>query len=637
MQPGFLPIHAMFVLPLLYFFLFCIFRTSAVHNPAQWYATTSEPELVELPEPALTTGIYIRQDPTAKKSDNVIQSKPTDDDNSLTWDRAIGDGRNIVKLLDTDDLSECGVPQSNFTTWETLADNGWSKRYQGAPREDSYNGTDWKHAAENLKFPTDVQKNIQYDLEQLRNVTLDGTNYKSSGGFYSNVMNTDGGIFALQNFSPRARGASQVPPLDGSPGHELVPLQTWADVAFLEWTDACKGDEKCIKGLTMVTKCHTNSNATMQIGSQALGGPEKWGVWPGQSFNKDSQQFAALMSTPVGRGVAWLLLTHREQLGWKDVESVDLWAGANNNSESNYFTFHLENHADSNIPHTRLARLPTTVELSNEHDVKQLARDSQGNGSSIIYDSGDVNYGPVYVSDHNYTYDEAQKIGEYLVNLTQSSAEQSCVQQSQWNFSDLASNGWSSSTTELNTTGALDTFQLIISDAKLSMNDENTERTVWKHDTAAQFNGTTYPATHASYDALYSRHAIFLLEAHSPASSLSSDGKALMPPLKAPSDVLWLQWVDWVNAKKTAFEDFRFVGVYRLTNLDTARTVEQVFGNHEPPAYPGKTFVAGSKELYALLASPHGQGECSKHVFTTLALWLTLCYRCCLAPGPTSI
>lgn len=560
----------------------------------------------------MAAGISIRQDSATNGSDNVVQSKPSGDDKSLTWGRAVGKGKNILQLLDTDDLSGCGVPQSNFTKWEALAGNGWSKRYQGAPKEDSNNGTDWRHAADNLKFSTDDKKNTQYDYGQLDNVTLDGTNYQSSGGLYSNVMNTDGAIFALEAFSPRMRGASQKPPLDGSSGHELVPLQTWADVAFLEWVDACNGDEKCIKGLTLVTKCHTTSNATMQIGSQALGGPEKWGAWPGQSFSNDSEQFAALMSTPAGRGVAWMLLTHRKQLGWKRVKSVDLWAGADKSSKSSYYTFTLEDHADITTLHTRLAR---SLEASNELNVQHFTRDLEGNVSSILYDNnlGDVDYGSVYVSDHNYSYDEAQKIGGYLVNLTQSSDEQSCVQQSQWKYSDLASNGWNSSTSELNSSGVLDTFQKIISDAKLSFDDESTEHTIWEHVRATEHNGTTYPATHARYDALYSRHALFLLDASSPASTLSSGGKALLPPLKSLSDILWLQWADWANTKKTPVDDLRFVGVNQLTNPDTARMVTQIFDGHEPTAYPGKSFAADSKELYALLASPHGQGEFPKH------------------------
>lgn len=322
----------------------------------------------------MAAGIYTRQDSATNNSDDVVQSKPTDDDKSLTWDRAVGKGKNILKLLDTDDLSGCDIPQPSFTKWEALANNGWSKRYQGAPKADSDNGSDWRYAAKNLKFSNDDKTNIQYDYGQLDKVTLNGTNYQSSGGIYSNVMNTDGGIFALQGFSPRTRGASQKPPIDGSSGHELVPLQTWADVAFLEWVDACNGDEKCIKGLTMVTKCHTTSNTTIQIGSQALGGTDKWSAWPGQSFSNDSQQFAALMSTPAGRGVAWMLLTHREQLGWKSVRSVDLWAGADNSSESNYYTFTLEDHADLITSHAQLVR---SVEVNNKLDAGHFTRETR--------------------------------------------------------------------------------------------------------------------------------------------------------------------------------------------------------------------------------------------------------------------
>ena len=60
---------------------------------------------------------------------------------------------------------------------------------------------------------------------------------------------------------------------------------------------------------------------------------------------------------------------------------------------------------------------------------------------------------------------------------------------------------------------------------------------------------------------------------------------------------------------KADLEDLRLIEVYRVTNSYTTKIIGQIFGGQTPPAYPGKSFGADSKELRALLASPHGQGK----------------------------
>jgi hypothetical protein len=594
-------------------FLSCIVSPSDTLISPKWLTFENLPEPAEL---HVEAEVFARADSSTNSTSSVVTGKPAGEDGGLSWDLAVGKGNNLIKLLNTEDLSQCGIAQSNFTKWETLAQNGWGRLNQGLSDANAKNVTNWRPAAANLKLSTDGQKNIQYDLGQFENVTIGGTSYQTSGALYINVMNTDGAIFALQNFSPRVRGAHRSPSIDGSQGHELVPLQTWADVTFLEWANACNGDEKCVKGLKVITKCHAQNNATMRIGSQALGGSNSWGVWPGKSFSNGSDQFAALMATPSGRGVAWLLLTHRDQLGWKSVKSINLWSDKDHNAESNYYTFQLEDRTSSQ---DSLRRLIRSEEIDGEiAGQSNLKRQSESNASRIAYDTGstNVNYADLYASDHNYNYDDAQKIGGYLVNLTKSSAEQPCIQQSQWQFSDLAANGWTASTTELKDKSALDTLKTVFSNAKLSMDDEAPEHTVWEHDKAKTINGTAYPATHATYEALYSKHAIVLLEASSPISESQDDGKALLPPLKALSDVLWLQWADWANAKKADVKGLQLIEVFRTTNNYTTRIIGQIFGGQTPPAYPGKSFGADSKELRALLASPHGQGKFFSAVYT---------------------
>lgn len=161
-----------------------------------------------------------------------------------------------------------------------------------------------------------------------------------------------------------------------------------------------------------------------------------------------------------------LVVAHpsRPVFGWKSVKSVNLWSDKDHNAESNHYTFQLEDRTDSPDASKQLVR---SEKPDIEFDAQaNLKRQSQGNESRIAYNTGSANYADLYASDHNYNYDEAQNIGAYLLNLTKSPAEQSCVQQSQWQFSDLPANGWTASTTELNDTAPLDTLQTIFSDAK---------------------------------------------------------------------------------------------------------------------------------------------------------------------------
>jgi hypothetical protein len=472
----------------------------------------------------------------------------------------------------------------------------------------------WKDAVKALKFSTDDQKNIQYKLEQVKNATIKGKKCQSSNGLYSNVINTDGGIFALENTSPRTRGATQKPPLNGTPGNELVPLQFWADVSFLQLADACKGDEKCVKGLKLIVKCHPENNVTNRIATQALGGLTEWTKWPGKSFSKESQQFAAVMATPSGQGVAWMLLTHREQLGWKYVESIDIWSEKSHDSDQTLYAFNLNSRSDSKQPSTRTIR-EVGVSVSRRSSGNSIAhrtfrRDDLGNGSSIVYDDdkGTHSYKELYQSDHDYDHKQAEAVDGYLLELTQTLINRSCVQQSKWTSPDLQSDGWTSVVGKTGDSKALASLNQVLSDAELPIEKDDLKRITWKHDTAKTIGGKSYPATNAEYDAIYSKRAIVILGVSNPVETQSENKDMLFPPLKTPSDVLWLQWEDWCKVQKTDVAALTYIVIDGRANPPTRQAVEHVLAGKKAGTFPGKVFGADSKELTTLLASSQGQG-----------------------------
>ena len=158
--------HLLSILFLGLFGLLSFVHLSTAYDLSPWRSTeglhdSSEPTLRALELASLHT----RSDPDTN-STIVINDRPTEPDNKLTWELAIGKGGNLIKLLDSAEPSQCGVEQSNFTEWNQLSENGWSKRYQGPPRADTAGEGErsmriWEEAAKALKFSTDDQKNIQ--------------------------------------------------------------------------------------------------------------------------------------------------------------------------------------------------------------------------------------------------------------------------------------------------------------------------------------------------------------------------------------------------------------------------------------------------------------------------------------------
>jgi hypothetical protein len=56
----------------------------------------------------------------------------------------------------------------------------------------------------------------------------------------------------------------------------------------------------------------------------------RWPAWGDASWSMGSDEAKALLGTPNGAGVAWLLAQHKEQLGHKTIRKVHLVYNANN-------------------------------------------------------------------------------------------------------------------------------------------------------------------------------------------------------------------------------------------------------------------------------------------------------------------
>jgi hypothetical protein len=111
----------------------------------------------------------------------------------------------------------------------------------------------------------------------------------------------------------------------------LPDIKAWSDVTFVEWQTQAQNANQDVKQLKYVFRYQiANKEATKII--KAIAGSLLTLQWPGVTFpmtNEDgspNENGRAILGTPNGLGVAYLLSTHKAQLGHKTIESVHVWS-----------------------------------------------------------------------------------------------------------------------------------------------------------------------------------------------------------------------------------------------------------------------------------------------------------------------
>ena len=101
-------------------------------------------------------------------------------------------------------------------------------------------------------------------------------------------------------------------------GDDFPSLKHWSDVAYLQWAKHAK-DSSNLRCVLRISIKNTKTKAVVRhiMKDTLVNGGEK-------SFRTDDNRdkVAALLGTPNGVGVAWLLIQHKRQLGHKTVEKV---------------------------------------------------------------------------------------------------------------------------------------------------------------------------------------------------------------------------------------------------------------------------------------------------------------------------
>ncbi|KAF1917613.1 hypothetical protein BDU57DRAFT_537270 [Ampelomyces quisqualis] len=157
-------------------------------------------------------------------------------------------------------------------------------------------------------------------LEHKNEVTIDGTTYQPTAAYFTTVFNpTEGVIIAWGSYGAKYQGSKQDPPIN-----VLPKLQNWSDIAWLQWVQIA-GD--MAKNLRFVFRSPVANTEAQWLISRALERSGKQlSTWPGVEFGMDTDEGKAILSSPNGSGVAYLLLTHKRQLGRKIISKVTVFA-----------------------------------------------------------------------------------------------------------------------------------------------------------------------------------------------------------------------------------------------------------------------------------------------------------------------
>jgi hypothetical protein len=169
-------------------------------------------------------------------------------------------------------------------------------------------------------FKVQYNHNNRFFLDEIRR-------QPTEAAFTNRVIRTSGFLVAFANHGPDY--------FVGNSGKAVPELKHWSDIAYLQWTDPAVVAAPGSGELKYVLRYAIENDATISIFNKILEQYRQAGKkvkdwepkWTGVDFAADSKQAQALLGTPNGYGVAWLLIQHKDKklLGHKTVEKVTLF------------------------------------------------------------------------------------------------------------------------------------------------------------------------------------------------------------------------------------------------------------------------------------------------------------------------
>ncbi|KAI4645143.1 hypothetical protein J4E93_005943 [Alternaria ventricosa] len=204
-----------------------------------------------------------------------------------------------------------------YKTWgigwalEALGLNPWATRFQDGENH---------IVAYQHKIPEDV-----LPLED-QTYIVNGKEYRATGADFTFSLNTkDGVIIGMDRTSPKEAGKTKVsPPVTGD---GLPKLNQFSDVAWLEWQHMMSQNNGDIKNIHYFVSILVVNPETRAVVARALRTRNKRFLedFPGETFERGTDEMNAIMGTPNIQGFAYMLVQHKAQLGNMYIKKIQVF------------------------------------------------------------------------------------------------------------------------------------------------------------------------------------------------------------------------------------------------------------------------------------------------------------------------
>lgn len=155
-------------------------------------------------------------------------------------------------------------------------------------------------------------------------------------GQYYQIYNPTGkAIVCPDNAAPgyflngmrEARGLPEIPEGTKQFAQALPKINRWSDVVWSVWADTAGG---AAGSLQYIFRDNIVTADTRAVIDEAIE-PKKFGdlAWPGKTFSQGELAGQALMGTPHGAGIAWMLIDHADVMRKRDID-ITVYSGAGN-------------------------------------------------------------------------------------------------------------------------------------------------------------------------------------------------------------------------------------------------------------------------------------------------------------------
>ena len=109
---------------------------------------------------------------------------------------------------------------------------------------------------------------------------------------------------------------------------QLIPdAHRWSEIVWVIWQRQAQSSGADPSSLKYIFKHGIITENTKHIMDLAVSAPENGfsSDYPGETFARGSEQYQALMGTPHGKSMAWLLIDHPNELAEKVIDSITMF------------------------------------------------------------------------------------------------------------------------------------------------------------------------------------------------------------------------------------------------------------------------------------------------------------------------